>query len=118
MEERRKHKRILYQETVMIKFFWVTDHPELSGQVMKCKTEDVSFGGIRFHCPSNLEPETQMHLAVIMTQPRGAYTMEATARWSQPASGDDGYIVGVKFNDTEGDLPRWCDFVEALQASL
>lgn len=74
--------------------YYITDRPPI------CSLDymnNVSIGGLSFHCDEHIEPLQWIHLYIPIDQ--NHFETDAQVRWCQLDKNNMGYDIGVRFSD-------------------
>ena len=117
MQDRRKHPRYPYNDTVFVKLCSVSGMDDLEGQGLLCKSSDVSEGGISFRVDREIPLETDIELRIELKSPPTTFIHQGRVRWVREVDPINGFQVGVEFTSTAPQvLEIWRTLVEQMKA--
>ncbi len=117
MQDRRKHPRYPYNESIFVKLCTVVGMEDLEGQGLVCKTSDISEGGISFKIDQEIPIETVIEMRIEMKSPPTTFIHQGKVRWVREVDPIHGFQIGVEFTSTAPQvLEIWRKLVEQLRA--
>ena len=106
-EERRKYPRLRREERAVIRRV-DPQSDNLAGDVMYCKTVDISAGGLQARAKQQLQPGEIVEVVISIEGYRDSFHLHGQTRWCRPAEDADEFLVGVELLASEnGDLALW-----------
>lgn len=117
MEERRKHPRYAYQESIFVKLCSVSGMDDLEGQGLLCKSSDISEGGISFRIDREIPIETAIEMRIELKSPPTRFIHQGRVRWVREIDPVNGFQIGVEFTSTAPQvLDIWRQLVEQIKS--
>ena len=111
--ERRKYRRLIDKNIVLVTLLSVPDHKEMEGRTFTCTTADISAGGVRLMTSTKIPVGTVMELRVAAVSPPAAFRHVGRVSWVLDVLSPPASFVGIEF--TTQDLKTnqaWQTFVD------
>lgn len=106
-EDRRKYPRLRREERAVIRRMETqSDNP--AGDVLYCKTVDISPAGMQARAKQQLQPGELVDVVISIEGYRDSFHMHGQTRWCRPAEDAEEFLLGVELLASEdGDLALW-----------
>lgn len=110
--ERRRHRRLLDKNIVLVTLLSVPEAKELEGRTFTCTTADISGGGVRLVASTKIPVGTVMELRVAAVNPPAAFRHVGRVSWALEVLSPPACFVGIEFT-TQDDkaVAGWREFV-------
>jgi c-di-GMP-binding flagellar brake protein YcgR len=98
MVNRRQSLRVAYRQTVEVKLYSASGHPELKDRLYLGRTADVSEGGIGLRSETDIPIGTLVKLRIFVRDPPSAFTHQGVVRWLQNGHREtEKFLIGIEF---------------------
>ncbi len=101
-EERRRNPRLPRHERLFIEIISSTQDPSLTGQTIKCSTDDLSVSGLRIRLDHAVPAGCLLDLWVKVGAHPGTFLFTGEVKWSQE-EGEGTFLIGVELRDRPRD---------------
>ena len=106
-EDRRKYPRLRREERAVIHRI-DSDGDDPAGDVLYCKTVDISPNGLQARAKKQLHPGEQVEVVISVEGYGDSFHLRGQSRWCRPAEGTGEYLLGVELLSSEGsDFGPW-----------
>jgi hypothetical protein len=111
--ERRKHKRVIDKNIVLVTLLTVPGQRDLEGRTFTCTTADISIGGVRLISSMKIPLGTVMELRVAAVSPPAAFKFVGRVSWQLEVLAPPAFFIGIEFTSSDPQTaPAWAKFVE------
>jgi hypothetical protein len=112
VRERRKHRRVLDKNIVLVTLLTAPGQRELEGRTFTCTTADVSTGGVRLISSMKIPVGTVMELRVAAVSPPAAFKFVGRVGWQLEVLTPPAFFVGIEFTSSDpATSANWNKFV-------
>jgi hypothetical protein len=117
MQDRRKHPRYPYNDSIYVKLCSVSGMDDMEGQNLLCKTSDISEGGISFRVDQDIAIDTAIEMRIELKSPPTTFIHQGRVRWVREIDPVNGFQIGVEFTSTAPQvLEIWRKLVEQIRS--
>ena len=110
--ERRKHRRVLDKNIVLVTLLNVPGQKDLEGRTFTCTTADISTGGVRLITSTKIPVGTVLDLRVAAVTPPAAFKHVGRVSWQLEVLAPPAFFVGIEFTTSDPSiLGSWTRFV-------
>jgi len=109
VEEKRKHQRLSFEGTIFIELVAPGMAEDHSGEVVLCKTIDISRSGVRVGVDLELTVGAILQIGVELSQEENTLYLAGEVKWCRQ-SGDEAtvWLVGFELlNASNSDIETW-----------
>ena len=111
--ERRRFRRLIDKNIVLVTLLAVPEHKELEGRTFTCTTADISTGGVRLVASTKIPVGTVMELRVAAVNPPAAFRHVGRVSWALEVLSPPASFVGIEFTtQDEKTNSAWHRFVD------
>ncbi|NND67402.1 MAG: PilZ domain-containing protein [Halioglobus sp.] len=120
MSEKRKHLRLPVASTTFIELESPTLKENSQGTVVKCRTLNVSRGGLLVLLDREVPVGAILQIGVDLADGDQTLYLAAEVRWCAPAEESgmrrDGWYAGFQVLNSEGsDVTRWIELITSME---
>ncbi len=108
-EEKRKHQRLSFEGTIFLELVAPGMAEDHSGEVVLCKTIDISRSGVRVGVDRELTVGAILQIGVELSQEENTLYLAGEVKWCRQ-SGDEAtvWLVGFELlNASNSDIETW-----------
>lgn len=115
--EQRKYVRLNLESTVFIELMAAAVAGEEDAQVARCKTLDISRGGLRVQLNHSLTIGAIHQIGVELSRDERTLYLAGEVKWCLPVKGsDDTWTAGFELlNASDSDIENWYALVEEME---
>ena len=116
-EQRRKYLRLPVESTAFIESLSPRAGQSDSGQLLRCKTLNVSRGGLQVALSEELTVGTILQIGVELPGEEDTLYLAGEVRWCLPSENKQHpWLAGFRvLNADNSDVDRWVDLVIAME---
>jgi hypothetical protein len=119
-QDMRKHPRFRVENTAFVELASPEFGSRETGTIARCKTSDVSRGGLRLNLDQALPVGAILQVAVQLPVDSGALYLVGDVRWCQPiptSSAEPGWSAGLcLLKAADSDLDSWAALITAMES--
>jgi hypothetical protein len=119
-QDMRKHPRFRVENTVFVELASPEFGSSESGSIARCKTVDVSRGGLRVNLDRAVQVSAILQVGVELPAGSGTLYLVADVRWCQPFPTSDagpGWSAGLCLLNADGsDIDNWAALITTMES--
>jgi Tfp pilus assembly protein PilZ len=116
-DEHRKYLRLSLENTVFLELKSSGSGLGESAELSRCKTLDISRGGLRLQLDQAVTIGTILQIGVELSADEGTVYLAGEVKWCLPVSGsDNSWTAGFEIlNASDTDIDQWYELVAELE---
>jgi Tfp pilus assembly protein PilZ len=117
-EQKRKHLRLPIESTIYIKLLTSRPGQDESARMLKCKSLNVSRGGLQVMLEEELTVGTILQIGVELPSEKDTLYLAAEVRWCLPSKNEHNpWMAGFQILNThDSDIERWVTLIVAMES--
>ena len=117
VDEQRRHVRLSLESTVFIELMAAGVAGEEAAEVARCKTLDISRGGLRVQLDRPVTIGAILQIGVELSPGERTLYLAGEVKWCLPAKGnEETWTAGFELlNASDSDIEQWYRLVEDME---